>query len=425
MKIKSIRSLGMRQTYSPEMRSDNHNYITDNSSAVHRNSHSVAYCTVAFRCLWLKTYFPHEWWAAVMSYCNADKLVRYMNVARSEKVAFSTIDINNLSLNFQAVPDEPRQKHTDPPNGHIMPGLVCLKGVGVKVAAAYAAPGECIRRDDDDDELLNDDDEDVSDTSDDNIDIPVSVAPVISVDEFVQNKGKNKLLLERLIKLGAFSHLPDHENAKALWVYYQCKYCTGKDITALKNQTRAQILLFDGWTEETIAAERCRQAAEFKSVYPKRKIPKNIEKWAPKPIFDLRKIKGIYDEHDFTLSEILKFEEQYLGYHIHSPLDLYVTKGERSIAEAKEHGMMEAVIDNVYWTKTRNDTPMCKLTVTDGVQSASMIIWHNELANIDRAILRIGRGIRANVNWDQKRKNFTLCTGGKIICLKKRDDDAA
>jgi hypothetical protein len=326
------------------------------------------------------------------------------------------MDINNLHLNLAAVPETPRIRHTDPPNGHVMPGLICLKGIGSKVAAAVT--GEVLVEAEEDvkpEQETADGEEQASDlvcltgtgsevvvalegntectlNSIDDL-VVEKTGPIESVDDFVDRKGKNKLLLERFIKLGSFKTLPGHECSLAVWVYYQCKYCSGSEITALKNEIRAKILALQNWNDETINEARERQAQEFKKIYPKRKVPKKITDWTPKPEITLENVAKLYTV-DFTLDEILKFEEQYLGYHLHSPLDLYETKGERSVKMAKKLGELEAVISEVFHTKTRTQMPMCKLSVTDGIQTASLIIWSDELMSIDKAMLRVGRGIR-------------------------------
>lgn len=372
-------------------------------------SHSVSYCLVAYRCLWLKKYFPHEWWAAVMSYCNSQKLVRYMNASRGEGVDFSPMDINKLTFSFTAVPDgEPRMRHTDPVKALITPGLVSLKNVGNKMASAFV------------DDAADDPDESVSGSADQALAEFVPDDQILSIDDFVAKKGKNKTLMERLIKLGSFSALPGHGNKKATWIYYQAKYCSGDGIVQLKADIRAKIMAAANWTTETIAAERQRQATEFKSIYPKRKVTKTIENWMPKPDITLEAVCACYTD-DFTVEEILMAEEEFLGYHIHSPLELFVTKGNRTIEHAKYEGEIEAVIEDVFFTKTKKDKLMCRLTLSDGTQMATMILWSNDLeAMADTAWLRRGVGVRANVKWDQERSNFTLEFGRKLARLQRR-----
>lgn len=341
-------------------------------------SHALQYCLVAYRCLWLKTYFPHEWWASVNSNCDGPKLIRYMNVARAEGVVFEPMTANNLSLNFEAIPETPRRTHLDPPNGTVVPGIIGLKGVGEK-DAVFAV------RDD-----------------------------YTSLEDFINKRGKNKILLERLIKLGAFKHL--HENSQALWIWYQYHYCSD---TEIKRQIRAAVLEADGWTDATVEQERARQVEEYRKLYPKRKkMPKKVENWKPEPDVSLQKLEQIYQ--DYSLSEILKFEDAYLGYYIHSPLELYVTKGGMAINDAKEHGKLEAVIMNVNYGITKSETQMCRLQVSDGIGSASLLIWSDSLLTMDKAILRQGVGIRAFVNYSEKYNSFSLQQSFPIVRLALR-----
>lgn len=421
MKIVSMTSLGKRRTFSPEMKSDEHNYITGNSKVVHKNSHAVSYCLMAFRCLWLKKYFPQEWAAAVMSNCNADKLVRYINSNRAAGVKFVPFDINNLTKNFVAVPDFPRLTHLDPPNGHVSPGLISLKGVGDKSANAFS--------DDERNESLAEAQDDAADAAEqaelNGMDQPdpgsfgdTSVEPVGSMMEFVERKGKDKKLLERLIKLGAFKQLPMHLNTKATWILYQINHCSG--VKELKAEVRSKLLELDGWDEAKIESERMRQVSEYRHLYPKRsKVPSKIENWEPKIEPTIENLSMVYE--DFTLEEVLKFEEEFLGYALHSPLDLFVTVGNRSIAEAKVDGLLECVIVEATMTMTKAKSPMCKLLVSDGIQTATLILWSDTIASTDREALKPGRGVSAKVDYDDERMTFTLSRGSRIHSLIKKE----
>lgn len=409
-------------------------------------SHAVSYCLVAFRCLWLKTYFPHEWWAAVMSYCNADKQVRYMNVARGERVKFTPMDVNNLSMNFVAIPDEPRVYHTDDINGRVMPGLIGLKGIGAKVAQQFvdniADWTPALSETEDLLEEVTDFTEGMSGESAQNLLDPLydeieqleknvveskkSLAefPVSSIDEFVQRKGKNKLLMERLIKLGSFQSFPGHENMKATWEWYRMNYCSGSDITALKKDMQAKWLASNGWNEDKIQEEKSRQIAEYQRVYPKRKkIPTKIENWKPKPEITLAWMSDLFKNDDYTLKEMLTFEIAFLGYHLHSAMDQFITKSGRTIEDAKQDGILECMISEPpHMTRTKTDKPMCKLAVSDGIQTAPVLLWEDDLGSIDQAILKKGVGMLLQVKYDTSRKNFSLQRGKKPMLLRRKPD---
>lgn len=344
-------------------------------------SHAVAYCLVAHRCLWLKAHFAPEWWAAVMSDCHPDKLVRYMGVARSEGIVFDTLNANNLTVNFSV-------------DGEVInPGLIGVKKIGEKAAKAFGG-------------LNNYQD----------------------VDEFVADKGKNKIVLERLIKLGAFKKFAGHENSKAVWMWYQYKYCSGVSITKLRKEMREQLLVNEGKDEKWVEEEKQRQIEEYKNLYPKRnKIPNKILNFKPKPDDSRDKIMALYSDN-FLLSELLEFEKEFLGYYLHSPLDLYVTIPGRTIEDAKQNylngsdAILEAVIIDCEYAQTRNNTTMCKLVVSDGIQNVLLIVWEKALRLIVKSNLEIGTGISAIVNYDEKRRSFSLARGETIIGLIRQDD---
>lgn len=399
MKIISTRSLGVKRVYSPEMAGNQHNYITQNSKAVHKNSHSVSYCLMALRCLWLKAHFAPEWWASVMSGCHRDKLIRYMGVARFEgwkpteitdlgtfksdvkvkSVIFDTLNVNNLTSDFTVTGNSVNQ------------GMVGIKGIGETASATFQGISNCS-----------------------------------NIDEFIEAKnGKDKIVLERFIKLGAFKNIPGHHNSKALWTYYQYKYCSGKEITALKKEIKAKLLAADGWDEEKIKAEIERQIFEYKAAYPKRlKIPPKITNWKPVVEDDscMAVLKVLNNEPDFSLSEVLRFEMEYFGYYLHSPLDLYYIGGNSSIDNAKKtkSAKIEAVVTNFEFAVTKKGKQYGRLKISDGVQECLVMIWTNELSIQEAENLVAGAGISLNVDYDDTRNIFTLQRNDKIMDLIPR-----
>lgn len=397
MKIVKCESLGFRQTYSPEMKSSHHNYMTASSNAVHRNSHAVSYCLVAHRCLWLKAHFAPEWWASVMSDCHPDKLVRYMGVARAEEwkptditysgkfkgdgetrgVRFGPTNIENLTVDYTVTGDVVNQ------------GLIGIKGVGEKAALVFQGKGK-----------------------------------YANIDEFVQAEGRcSKIVLERFIKLGAFRHI--HPNAKALWMWYQYRYCSG--MSKLRAEIREKLLDAELWTPAAIKAEIARQIAEYKRHFPKRnKIPQKFYNWKPKPNDSREKVMALYPD-DFTMEERLGFQHIYLGYWIDSPLDAYQCTGKNTIARAKEIAklgneiILEGIIVNVDSGTTKKGDPYLKVTLTDGVQRCLIFVWPSELAYQDHNVLKNGCGVVMVVDYDDKRGTFSLKRNESIHKLMPRD----
>ncbi|MCC6683348.1 MAG: DNA polymerase III subunit alpha, partial [Phycisphaeraceae bacterium] len=111
-------------------------------------SHSTGYAIVAYQTAYLKTYFPVQYMAAVLTYesVSTDKVVEYIDECRRcrlpngppppEKhgIEVRPPEINLSEIAFTVVydKDEPR----DPSHGHIRFGLSAVKGVGEKAISA-------------------------------------------------------------------------------------------------------------------------------------------------------------------------------------------------------------------------------------------------------------------------------------------------
>lgn len=398
-------------------------------------SHAVSYCLWAYKCLWLKAHFPEEWWACVMSRCDQKKLPRYMSASRAEGVKFGEIDVNHMTVNMTA---HAGQRARDGESAVAL-GLISLKKVGDKMAPQFA-------------DGIDDSPHDYPD-----------------IDAFVADKGKNKILLERLIKLGSFQHV--HSNIKATWMWYVHKYCTGEikvpwepvwegspfvqypvpknktdrpgfvcdperfkiskrkirdqtyedkiyspiTVAQLKQYHREQSLAVDGWTEERVLAERERQVREFKENFPKRKkIPKKVSEFSPIPDETRDRIMSFYP-NDHDLKEILRFELEFLGYYWHSPIDLYHTDGGATVEHAKLTGNMDVVVLEKQMAKTKpKGRPFIRLIVNDGVQDALVLIWEGDIGTQDQELFKKDKGIRLKVEYDRDRNSFALARGSTI-----------
>lgn len=396
MKITKITHLGRAQTFSPEMASDQHNYITINSNAVHKNSHSVSYCLLTLRTLFLKAHFTPEYYCAMLNDCHPDKRVRYMDMARSEEwepteitklgrqyndsFKFGTININNLTQEFTVTGNTVNQ------------GLLGIKGIGESIATNIVGQ--------------------------DNF---------TSIEQFIEKKGSSKVVLERFIKLGAFDHLPGHDNAKALLIWYQFHY---QMKVADKNPIISELLKLQGWDEITIKNEIDRQIMAYKEAYPKRKkIPDSILNWKPKPDTSREQFNILYKNDRFTFAEKLMFQKEYIGYYIDSPLEQFITRPGRKISDAIDAALagcdeplIEVVIYNVAHAVTKNGNEYIKLTVHDGIKTIIVFIWHNQIRIQDPESLQIGAGVRMSVNYDNIRKTFSLAKNSVIVKLRMKED---
>ncbi|MAE64251.1 MAG: DNA polymerase III subunit alpha [Phycisphaeraceae bacterium] len=106
-------------------------------------SHSTGYAIVAYQTAYLKTYFPVQYMAALLTYesVNTDKVVEYIDECRrvlrpdgNRGVALQPPDVNLSDVAFTVVfeDDEPR----DAVHGHVRFGLGAVKGVGEKAVEA-------------------------------------------------------------------------------------------------------------------------------------------------------------------------------------------------------------------------------------------------------------------------------------------------
>jgi DNA polymerase-3 subunit alpha len=87
-------------------------------------SHSAAYAMVTFQTAWLKTYYPNEFMAALLTSDkdNTDKVVRYIDEVKKMGIELSPPDVNDSYLEFSAI--------TKNEKDIILFGLGAIKGVG-------------------------------------------------------------------------------------------------------------------------------------------------------------------------------------------------------------------------------------------------------------------------------------------------------
>ncbi len=87
-------------------------------------SHSAAYAMVTFQTAWLKTYYPNEFMAALLSSekDNTDKVVKYIDEVKRMGISLSPPDINHSQLEFSAITRDGKDI--------ILFGLGAIKGVG-------------------------------------------------------------------------------------------------------------------------------------------------------------------------------------------------------------------------------------------------------------------------------------------------------
>ncbi|MBU1990399.1 DNA polymerase III subunit alpha [bacterium] len=87
-------------------------------------SHSAAYAMVTFQTAWLKTYYPNEFMAALLTSDkdNTDKVVRYIDEVKRMGIELSPPDVCDSQLEFSAITKDEQEI--------ILFGLGAIKGVG-------------------------------------------------------------------------------------------------------------------------------------------------------------------------------------------------------------------------------------------------------------------------------------------------------
>lgn len=117
-------------TYDIEMVTEPHNFVAD--SVVVHNSHACSYAVGAFRCQWLRVYFPLEFWTATLEYAYTDpkkheNLWTYRRHIERQGFEFDSPDALRSNPKFH-ITDEDR----------IAWPIIGIKGLGEKTAKAVA-----------------------------------------------------------------------------------------------------------------------------------------------------------------------------------------------------------------------------------------------------------------------------------------------
>ena len=363
--IDSINCIGVKDTYSPEMKGDDHCYAIspDPSSPIQANSHAVSYTLQAYRCLYLKTHFPEEWWCGVLNVCDDDKYGEYIKTAKFEGTKFRGLNYRKLSKIF------------DIKDGQIVLGLNGIKCIGEKCISA----------------------------------IDFDRHDYVNIKDFTDHTGKNKILLERLIKLGAFDD--DEPNRKKLWYWYLYVFGSGAEAKEVKDYIKSSTSL----SEEEIINIRKQKATDWMSQTGKTNVPKYIKEWKPKAVkLDFEGFMKTVNVDDFSVKEMIAFQEEYLGYHWDSPIEYFKYDKECTIEYAKSNGIMDCFVLKADRKMSKKDNLYLQLRVTDGFQNATIRIWEKILEKVGNKIFTPGNGLKLEVIFSEEFNSFTLPNDGII-----------
>ncbi|MEM8737175.1 MAG: DNA polymerase III subunit alpha [Planctomycetota bacterium] len=224
-------------------------------------SHSTGYAIVAYQTAYLKTYFPIQYMAAVLTYesVNTDKVVEYIdeckkvllpNGSRGVEVKPPDINLSDVAFTVVYAPGEKR----DPDHGHIRFGLSAVKGLGVKAIQAM-------------------------------IDERRENGPFLSMHDFcerVSNRVINRASVEALIKCGAFDRLHGIEQRAAMVASIEDAMRSGAQEAELRSSGS---FLFGAVDAERKEQEKQKPARALAEAQP----------WAKKQCLDYEKeVMGLY-----------------------------------------------------------------------------------------------------------------------------------
>jgi DNA polymerase-3 subunit alpha len=200
-------------------------------------SHSTGYAIVAYQTAYLKTYFPLQYMAAVLTYesVSTDKVVEYMGECRqvrkpdgSQGVEVRPPDINLSDVAFNVVFDEGEARNAN--SGQIRFGLFAVKGVGEKAINAI-------------------------------IDERAKAGPFQSLYEFCERvnlREVNRATIEALIKCGAFDSVHGIDKRSAMCDGLEAAVKAGQ--RAASDRASGQLGMFGGLAEA--AADRASAVVE-------------------------------------------------------------------------------------------------------------------------------------------------------------------
>jgi DNA polymerase-3 subunit alpha len=224
-------------------------------------SHSTGYAIVAYQTAYLKTYFPIQYMAAVLTYesVNTDKVVEYIDECKKvllpngeRGVEVKPPDINLSDVAFTVVYGK-GEKH-DPRSGHIRFGLSAVKGLGVKAIESM-------------------------------IDERKKNGPFLSLHDFcerVSSRVINRAAVEALIKCGAFDALHGLEQRAAMVASIEEAMKSGAQEAELRSSGS---FLFGDVDAERKEQEKAKPAKTLMVVDP----------WSKKEALDYEKeVMGLY-----------------------------------------------------------------------------------------------------------------------------------
>ena len=325
-------------------------------------SHSTGYAIIAYQTAYLKTYFPVQYMAAVLTYesVSTDKVVEYVDECRRvmypdghRGIAVKPPEINLSDIGFSVVyeTDEPRDSN----HGHIRFGLSAVKGVGDKAINAILEARQK----------------------------GGAFASLHDFCERVPLGSVNRATIEALIKCGAFDALHGALKRSALVEALESALAAGQRAAA--DRASGQMNMF-GVLEQSSSGNK----SEIRNSKSEISLPK-VAPWSP--------------------ADQLKFEKDVLGFYLSShPLDQhkdivsrYATVDVAQIDQlaADVEVLLGGMLTRVKPTVTKNGKnpgqKMAMITIEDHSGAIEAVVFSDayavaaELLQTDRIVFLRGK----------------------------------
>ena len=316
-------------------------------------SHSAAYAILVMRTAWFKTYYPHEYMAAVLTshMGNTDRLIQYIAACKLSGIDVLSPDINSSGQEFTPLPEGIRF------------GLAGVKGVGEAAAADIIAERE-------------------------------KGGAFQSLHDFVNrvsNTSANKRTVEALVKAGAFDSTG--YSRRQLMQFIEVDKCLEIAARRHRDTTEGQITLF-GFN----AAES--SDAVFVDVIPE---PDGVEWDARTRLGFEKEALGMYvSDHPLRpYQAILEREREY-------PLSIFMNslseedggsadEGDANLAEAEVNGAavtvpqgvpikLAGMVSHITPMVSKKGERMAKFRLEDNSGSIDCIIFPSYFKDCETAI---------------------------------------
>ncbi len=349
-------------------------------------SHSTGYAIVAYQTGYLKTYFPLQYMAAVLTYesVSIDKVVEYIDECRRVRlpdgrrgIEVRPPDINESDIAFTVVFDDAEPR--DANHGHVRFGLSAVKGVGEKAIRAI-------------------------------LDERSKNGPFTSLYDFCERVplgAVNRATIEALIKCGAFDGVHGMEQRAAMVEALDAAIQSGQRVAA--DRDSGQMNFFGVFTEAQAGPERATSAGSGSSASSGEPVTlPRVEPWPTR--------------------EQLRFEKEVLGFYLTShPLDQHADTIERfstcTIDEAKQlragqEVVVGGMLSRVRPTFTRQkQEKMAMLTIEDRQASIDAVVFPRTY-DLSASLLEVDRIVFLRGKVDRNREEPNLVVD-KVIPLEQ------